>query len=170
MSIIVYSSIDELLIPAAIYTETLAHNTSAIVAYFEANPQLIFQFVGFNGTLKRANQLDYERKCGCFYTIPWDSQYEVVNSVTANLILNFTQQVEMYRFMIQNYNPDPATGFSASYMRYLSAIALGIALKLKQTKSYIDNNQCWCGSPLTTVSFANNYAYLLWLRQNNIPV
>jgi hypothetical protein len=165
--VVVYTNIedlDRLAIPAAIYTETLAHNTSAIVAYMENNPSVLLGFAGFNSALKRANQLNSERKCGCLYTFPWQTQYAVVNSVSGSLYLTFSQQVELYQYMIANWYGNPP----ASYMRYLSAIALSILLRLKQTKYIIDNGGCVCGSPLVTRSFSNNYEFLQFLKQNSI--
>ncbi len=163
-SIIVYTTIadlDRLCVPSAIYTETIAHNITAITTYFENNPQVMLQFVGFNSALKRANQLNYEEKCGCFYTFPWNTQYNVVNSVSKT-ILNFSQQVELYQYMLQNWNN------GASYMRYLSAIALGILLKLKRAKYNIQAGLCNCVSPLTTQTFPNNYAFIQYLKNNNL--
>ncbi len=166
-SIIVYTSVadlDRLAVPSVIYTETIARDTNAIITYFENNPQLMFQFAGFNSALKRANQLNYEKKCGCFYTFPWNTQYNVDNSVSQT-ILNFSQQVELYQYMIQHWNsPDQ------SYLQYLSQIALGILLKLKRAKYNIDNNLDVCCSPLTTRTFVNNYAFLQYLRENNISL
>jgi len=42
-SIIIYTTtadLDRLSIPSLIYTDTIAHNTTAIITYFENNPQL----------------------------------------------------------------------------------------------------------------------------------
>ena len=167
-AIIVYTTtaeLDQLCIPSAIYAETLAHNTNAIISYFESNPQVMLQFSGFNSALKQANQLNYDRKCGCFYTIPWNTQYNVVNSVPKT-ILNFSQQVELYQYMIANWNGNPPT----SYMRYLSVIALGILLNIKRAKYNIDNGLCVCKSPLTTITFQNNYQFILYLKENNIKL
>ncbi len=163
-SIIIYTTtadLDRLSIPSAIYTETIAHNTTAITTYFENNPQVMLQFAGFNSTLKRTNQLNYEKKCGCFYTFPWNTQYNVEHSTTST-ILNFSQQVELYQYMLINWNN------GNSYMNYLSKIALGILLKLKRAKYNIDQGLCNCISPLTTRTFVNNYAFIQYLRDNNI--
>lgn len=166
-SIIVYTSVsqlDQLILPSAIYTDTLARNTSALITYFENNPQLMLQFAGVNSALKQANQLNYNKKCGCFYTVPWNTQYNVVNSVSST-ILNFSQQVELYQYLLQHWNnPDQ------SYFRYVSTIALYILLKLKRAKYNIDNNLDVCCSPLTTRTFVNNYAFLQYLRENNISL
>lgn len=163
-SIIIYTTtadLDRLSVPSVIYTDTIAKNTIAIITYFENNPQLMLQFVGFNNALKRANQLNYEEKCGCFYKFLWNTQYNVVNSVS-NTTLNFSQQVELYQYMLINWNN------GQSYMHYLSAIALGILLKLKRAKYNITNGLCVCVSPLTTRTFANNYAFIQYLQENNI--
>jgi len=163
-SIIVYTTtadLDRLSVPSAIYSETIAKNTIAITTYFENNPQVMLQFVGFNSALKLANQLNYEEKCGCFYTFSWNTQYNVVNSVSKT-ILNFSQQVELYQYMLQNWNN------GLSYMRYLSAIALGILLKLKRAKYNIQAGLCNCVSPLTTRTFPNNYAFIQYLKNNNL--
>ncbi len=163
-SIIVYTTtadLDRLCVPSAIYAETIAHNTSAIITYFENNPQVMLQFVGFNSALKRANQLNYEKKCGCFYTFPWNTQYNVDNSVSST-ILNFSQQVELYQYMLINWNN------GVSYMRYLSAIALNILLKIKRAAYNIKAGLCNCVSPLTTQTFQNNYAFIQYLKNNNL--
>ncbi len=163
-SIIVYTTtadLDRLCVPSAIYSETIAKNTTAITTYFENNPQVMLQFVGFNSALKLANQLNYEEKCGCFYTFSWNTQYNIVNSVSKT-ILNFSQQVELYQYMLQNWNN------GLSYMRYLSAIALGILLKLKRAKYNIQAGLCNCVSPLTTRTFPNNYAFIQYLKNNNL--
>ncbi len=157
------SDLDRLIVPTIIYTETLAKNTPAIITYFENNPQLMFQFIGLNVALKRSNQLNYERKCGCFYTVPWNTQYNVDNSVSST-ILTFSQQVELYKYMLLHWSD------GNSYTHYLSTIASSIILKLKRTKYNIDNNLSVCSSPLTTRTFTNNYAFLLYIRENNLPL
>lgn len=167
-SIIVYTSVadlDRLAIPAVIYTDVIARNSAAILTYFENNPQLALQFAGMNSALKRANQLNYEKKCGCFYTFPWNTQYNVENSISQTT-LNFSQQVELYKYMIQHWSPSP----DQSYLRYVSAIALGLLLKLKRAKYNIENNLDVCCSPLTTRTFVNNYAFLQYLQENNLPL
>ena len=158
------ADLDRLAIPAGIYTETLAHNTGAIVTYFENNIPVLLGFAGYNSALKKANQLNSDRKCGCLYTFGWQTQYAVVNGVTGSLYLTFSQQVELYQYMIANWYGNPP----ASYMRYLSAIALMILLRLKQTKYLIENGGCICGSPLTTRTFSNNDEFMLFLKQNSI--
>lgn len=165
-SIIVYTStseLDRLSIPSAIYSDTIAKNSSAITTYFENNPELMLQFAGFNSALKRANQLNYEKKCGCFYTFPWNTQYNVEKSVSTT-ILNFSQQIELYQYMLIHWND------GVSYMRYLSVIALTILLKLKRAKYNIQNGLCNCVSPLTSRTFTNNYEFILYLKENNIYI
>lgn len=163
-SIIIYTTtadLDRLSVPSIIYADTIAKNTTAITTYFENNPQLMLQFVGFNSALKLANQLNYEEKCGCFYKFPWNTQYNVVNSISTTTLI-FSQQVELYQYMLMNWNN------GLSYMRYLSAIALGILLKLKRAKYNISQGLCNCVSPLTTRTFSNNYAFIQYLKNNNL--
>ncbi len=167
MSVIVYTTtadLDRLAVPSAIYADTIARNTNALVAYFENNPQVMLAFAGMNSALKRANQLHYEKKCGCYYTFPWNTQYNVEEGVSAT-ILNFSQQVELYIYMIQHWNtPDQ------SHLRYLSVIALGILAKLKRAKYNIDRGIDVCCSPMTTRTFVNNYAFIQYLRENAILI
>ncbi len=162
-SIIVYTSIsdlDRLAVPTAIYSDTIAHNTAALTTYFENHPELVLQFAGMNSALKYANQLNYNKKCGCLYSFPWNTQYNVVNSIPKTT-LNFSQQVELYQYILQHWN-NP----NQSYLRYLSIIALTILLKLKRAKYNIENNLCVCCSPLTTRTFTNNYELLQYIKNN----
>lgn len=162
-SIIIYTTsvdLDRLSIPAVIYTETIAKNTTFITAYFENHPILMLQFIGFNTSLKRANQLNYEQKYGNLYKFPWNTQYNIINSISSTT-LNFSQQVELYKYMIINWNN------GQSYMRYLSTIALEIVFKLKRAKYNITNGLSVCFSPLTTRTFSNNYDFLQYLKENN---
>ena len=87
----------------------------------------MFSFVGYNGALKLANQLAYNKKCGCFYKMPWVTYYDYVYG-TKVTNLTFAQQVDEYRYMILNWTPSPRM----SYMQYLSQIALGMILEIKQ--------------------------------------
>jgi hypothetical protein len=126
---------DKYLIPNAIYNETINKNKVKIQEYFIKHPRLMLSFVGFNGALKLANQLAYNKKCGCFYTIPWKTYYDEVFH-TKKTSLTFAQQVEEYRYMILNWYPSPRI----SYMQYLSQIALGMILIINQYLYSIQNN------------------------------
>ena len=63
--------IDSAIIPEVIYNETINKEKEKIENYFILHPKLLFSFVGFNGALKLANQLSSDKKCGCYYKIPW---------------------------------------------------------------------------------------------------
>ena len=67
--------------------------------------------------------------------MPWKTHYDEVYG-TKKTILSFTQQVDEYRYMILNWTPSPRM----SYMQYLSQIALGMILEIKQYIYYITNN------------------------------
>jgi hypothetical protein len=130
---------DMYLIPNAIYKETINKHKLKIQEYFIKNPKIMFSFVGFNGALKLANQLAYNKKCGCFYTIPWTTYYDHIYG-TKSTSLTFAQQVDEYRYMILNWYPSPRI----SNMQYLSQIALGMILEIKQYWYYIQNNLSDC--------------------------
>ena len=130
---------DMYLIPNVIYNETIHKQKVKIQEYFIKNPKLMLSFVGFNGALKLANQLAYNKKCGCFYTMPWVTYYDYVNNAKSTS-LTFAQQVDEYRYMILNWYPSPRI----SYMQYLSQIALGMILDIKQYWYYIQNNLSDC--------------------------
>ena len=129
------TQLDKLLIPNEIYNLTLMRDTDSLNKYFINNPTLMKSFIGFNSTLKNANRLSDERKCGCFYTIPWKTKWAVNNNRNRTILL-FNLQVEQYKYMIKYWYPSPET----SYMRYLSSIALNLLLILKQYQYYTDNN------------------------------
>ena len=80
--------LDIALIPSAIYNETINKQTLKIQDYFIKNPLVLFSFVGFNSKLKLANQLASTKKCGCFYTMPWETEYQKVNQ-TNKLSISF---------------------------------------------------------------------------------
>ena len=131
--------LDISLIPSAIYNETINNQTTQIQNYFIKHPQLLLSFVGFNSTLKLANQLSSNKKCGCFYNIPWRTQYQELNN-TSQMTISFSQQVDEYRYMILYWIPSP----ERSYMQYLSQIALQMISNIKQFLYYRTNNKEDC--------------------------
>ena len=72
--------LDMQLIPNEIYNLTLNKETKSIQKYFLNNPFLMLSFAGFNTKLKQANQLASERKCGCFYNMPWVTKFSTILS------------------------------------------------------------------------------------------
>jgi len=152
---------DKYLIPAAIYNETLNKHTLKIQKYFITHPKLMLSFVGYNGALKLANQLAYNKKCGCFYKMPWKTYYDEVFG-TKNTSLTFPQQVEEYRYMILNWYPSPRL----SNMQYLSQIALGMILMIDQYWYAIQNNLSDCAlfqQPWYKSTFDNPTAFRLYM-------
>ena len=77
--------LDNLLIPNEIYDLTISRNSDKIQEYFIDNPKLMLDFVGFNSTLKRSSVLSSDRKCGCFYTVPWVTKYADTNNLNKRL-------------------------------------------------------------------------------------
>ena len=128
-------NIDIGLIPQEIYDITINKERKQIENYFILHPLLLYSFVGFNGALKLANQLNSNKKCGCFYNIPWKTHYSYQNNQKLTS-LSFGQQVEEYRYMILYWTPSP----KISYMQYLSEIALGMILDISQFMYYTSNN------------------------------
>ncbi len=129
------ADLDRYIIPNAIYDETINKETLKIQNYFILHPKLMYSFVGFNGALKLANGLASQKKCGCFYRMPWKTYYDQQYD-TKETVLSFAQQVDEYRYMILHWKPSP----SISYMQYLSQIALGMILDIKQYNYYLSNN------------------------------
>jgi len=129
------ADLDKAIIPNAIYNQTLNKQTDAITTYFIKNPRVLMSFVGFNSILKQAEQLTYNKKCGCFYNIPWLTYYGSQNNIKITT-LSFAQQVQQNRFMIRYWYPSP----KISNMQYLSNIALGMLLQIKQYRYYQSNN------------------------------
>ena len=127
--------LDTGIIPYEIYNETINKHRVKIENYFILHPELLMSFVGYNGALKLSNQLASNKKCGCFYDIPWKTYYSTENNV-GKISLSFTQQVEEYRYMILYWKPSP----EISNMQYLSQIALGMILDIKQFLYYRTNN------------------------------
>jgi hypothetical protein len=127
--------IDIAIIPEVIYNETLNKETEKIENYFILHPKLLLSFVGYNGALKLANQLAYNKKCGCYYKLPWITHYTTTNNIK-NVYMSFSQQVEEYRYMILYWLPSP----EISYMQYLSQIALRMIQDIKTFLYYRTNN------------------------------
>ena len=127
--------IDNAIIPEVIYNETLNKETEKIENYFILHPKLLLSFVGYNGALKLANQLAYNKKCGCYYKLPWITHYTITHN-TKNVYMSFSQQVEEYRYMILYWLPSP----EISYMQYLSQIALRMIQDIKTFLYYRSNN------------------------------
>jgi len=132
--------IDIAIIPEVIYNETINKERKKIETYFILHPTLLLSFVGFNGALKLANQLASDKKCGCYYKIPWITHYASINNIK-NVDLSFSQQVDEYRYMILYWKPSP----ELSYMQYLSQIALTMIQDIKQYLYYRTNNLDNCG-------------------------
>ena len=162
--------LDQDIIPYVIYDETINKEKKKIQSYFILHPQLLYSFVGYNGKLKLANQLASDKKCGCFYEIPWKTYYDSVNN-TKTTTLTFSQQVEEYRYMILNWYPSPRM----SYMQYLSEIALTMILDISQYRYYITNNLYTCAifqKTYYTDNFKNElsfrkYIYYILSKINN---
>lgn len=156
--------LDEALIPNAIYNETINKQKIQIQDYFIKNPLVLMSFVGYNAQLKLANQLASNKKCGCFYTIPWKTYYQVKNNLN-QLSLSFGQQVEEYRYMILYWKPSP----EMSYMQYLSQIALGMILDIKQFLYYRTNNLEDC-TIFNKTYYKNNFQncrqFILYINNN----
>ena len=127
--------LDRLLIPNEIYDITIQKDTDAIEKYFLKNIRFMSQFVGFNSYLKKANYLASDRKCGCFYKVPWITKWASENNETKTILL-FNQQVKEYRYMIRYWYPSP----EISYMRYLSSIALGMIQNIYRFNYNLENN------------------------------
>jgi hypothetical protein len=158
------AELDKSIIPNAIYNETINKEKIKIQDYFILHPLLLYSFVGYNGALKLANQLSSNKKCGCYYKIPWKTYYEVNNN-TSSISLSFSQQVEEYRYMIKFWYPSP----EISYMQYLSEIALSMILDISQFLYYRDNNLETCTifqKKYYTNNFKNQRQFYLYVIQN----
>ena len=129
------ADLDMALIPNEIYDMTINKEKTNIIKYFLEHPELLMSFVGFNGKLKLANQLASNLLCGCYYTMPWITHYQVENSLNET-VLSFNQQVLEYRYMIIHSPPSP----DISYMQYLSSIALTMISQIGQMMYYMQNN------------------------------
>lgn len=156
--------LDQQIIPYVIYNETINREKEKIQDYFILHPALLYSFVGYNGTLKLANQLSSNKKCGCFYTLPWKTYYSHVNNL-GKTTLSFSQQVEEYRYMILNWHPSPRI----SNMQYLSEIALGMVLDISQYMYYTSNNLEYCtifNKKYYTNNFTNPKLFRLYIYSN----
>jgi len=157
------SDLDKALIPHVIYEETINKHREKIESYFITHPLLMFSFVGFNGTLKLANQLSSNKKCGCFYYMPWLTEWGFNNNVNKT-VLSFTQQVQQYRYMILYWYPSP----EISNMQWLSQIALGMILDIKQYNYYLSNNLQNCNifqKKYYKDNFKNEREFYLYIKQ-----
>ena len=127
--------LDTLLIPNEIYDLTINRETLKIQEYFINNPKLLLSFVGFNSKLKHSDYLLSQRKCGCFYTMPWKTKYAVDNNLSKTILL-FNQQTKLYSYMIKYWYPNKDT----SNLRYLSSISLDIINLFKRFNYNLSNN------------------------------
>ena len=156
--------LDMAIIPDVIYEYTIDKKKEAIEDYFIKHLNLLFSFVGFNSALKLANQLASNKKCGCFYKLPWITHYQAVNN--KKIVLSFSQQVEEYRYMLINWYQSG----NISYMQYLSQIALNMILDIRQFFYYRDNNLYTCNI-FTRYYYKNNFknekVFIVYLRQIN---
>jgi hypothetical protein len=163
------SEIDIAIIPNEMYDITINRQKIKIQEYFITHPKLMFSFIGYNSSLKLANQLAYDKKCKCSYLIPWVTKYQVENN-TNSVKITFSQQVTEYRYMILNWYPSP----NISNMRYLSNIALGIIQDLGLYRYYLGNNLQGCNlsnKPYIRNLFGDDnrklYVYVLNIFSNN---
>ena len=68
--------LDKYLIPEEIYTETINKQKFKIQNYLILHTVLLKSFFGFNVALKLANQLASNKKCNCYYYMPWKTHYD----------------------------------------------------------------------------------------------
>ena len=127
--------IDRLLIPESIYDITINRDSKAIEKFVFLNTSLCIKFVGFYTQLKNTNRLASERKCNCFYHVPWLTRFAYENNINKTILL-YDQQLEEYRYMIRYSYPTA----QQSYMSYLTGIIFGILLDMKRFKYNEDNN------------------------------
>lgn len=127
--------LDILLIPNEIYDLTINRETFKIQEYFINHPKLLLSFVGFNSKLKHADYLLSQRKCGCFYTMPWKTKYAADNNLSKTILL-FNQQTKLYNYMIRYWYPNK----DISNLRYLSSISLDIINLFKRFNYNLSNN------------------------------
>jgi hypothetical protein len=162
------SLIDKEVIPNVLYDWVLERKTIKIKKYLENHPRLMFQIAQFNQALKVSNQYAANNKCNCAYQIPWITKYGKDNQKGNSIYLSFTQQVELYRYMIRYWYPSP----QISNMRYLSLIALGTLQQLKLAKTLIGEgkNPCVVGNKDVIVGkdFSSNYQFIKYLDNHYI--
>ena len=151
--------LDKDIIPYELYDYTINKDKLSIQNYLILHPYLLYSFVGYNGALKLANQLSSDKKCGCYYTIPWKTYYGHTTNTSKNS-LTFSQQVEEYRYMILNWYPSP----KMSYMQYLSQIALSMVLDISQYMYYTSNNLYPC-SFYQKKYYSDNFANEILFRK-----
>lgn len=151
--------LDKDIIPYELYNYTINKDKLSIQNYLILHPYLLYSFVGYNGALKLANQLSSDKKCGCYYTIPWKTNYGYTTNTSKNS-LTFSQQVEEYRYMILNWYPSPRI----SYMQYLSQIALAMVLDISQYMYYLSNNLQTC-TIFDKKYYLNNFTSQLQFRK-----
>ena len=156
------SELDKLILPAVLYNAVINKKKNVIIKYLEKHPQLALKIFGFNQTLKIANSYKAQNKCGCFTTVPWVTYYQKENN-KSRTIISFTQQNEIYRYMIQYWYPSP----DISNMRYLSNIALTLLLNVKLAWSYIGNNlePCYNKNLWMTKKIDNPYELAMIVRK-----
>lgn len=151
------SELDKLALPAPLYNAVINRRKGVILNYLEKHPQLAIKIFQFNQTLKMANSYKSQNKCGCFISVPWYTYYQKTEK-KPKLFLSFTQQNELYRYMIVNWYPYP----TISNMRYLSNLALGLLQNVRLAWSYIANNLQPCiynNSLLKTYKINNVYDF-----------
>jgi len=134
------SQVDYDIIPEVIFDLTINQNTAEIENYFILHPYLLYSFVGYNGALKLANQLNSDKKCGCLYKLPWKTHYDTINNLKGSQ-LSFSQQVDEYRYMISHMIGQIK---NFSHMQYLSKIALAMILDINLFLYYRSNNLYYC--------------------------
>lgn len=160
--------IDKQVIPAAVYDLVIERKALQLKKYLEQHPTLMFNIAKMNQALKVSNQFACDNKCNCAYQLPWVTQYGKTNGLGKSVYLSFTQQVELYRYMIRFWYPYP----KISNMRYLSMIALGTLQQLKLAKSMIGAGKDACVVGKTNVvvgkNFKSNYQFIRYLDDNFI--
>ena len=161
--------LDKLLIPNPVYDLVIERKTKELKKYLEQHPKLMFNIAEFNQALKVSNQYAAQQKCNCSYQIPWLPYYSAQKGIRfGQLYITFTQQVDLYRYMIRYWYPSP----QISNMRYLSLIALGTLQELKQAKQYIGagKDPCVVGNKDVIVGkcFVNNYQFVQYLDNHYI--
>ena len=160
--------IDKQVIPNAVYDLVIERKKLQLKKYLEQHPKLMFNISQFNQALKVSNNYECQNKCNCAYKIPWVTKYGADNGKGNNVYLSFTQQVELYRYMIRYWYPSP----QISNMRFLSMVALGTLQELKLDKTLIGEgkNPCVVGQKDVIVGkvFDTNYQFLQYLNNNYI--